>query len=107
MKKARRRSGKTQEQVAEEMTSRLGRASEPVHFTTISRWENGHLQPELSTLVAYAGAVGVGDFRELLEEAPEEATVQDFDQLMRDLGALIRVAASVAVREERERVEAA
>lgn len=104
MKEARRGSGKSQEQVAEEMTARLGRAA-PVHFTTISRWENGHLQPELDSLVAYAGVCGVGDFRALLEDSGPGG-VAEFGDLMQDLAALLRAAADAAVREAQEKAAA-
>lgn len=92
MKAARKRSGKTQEQVADDMTVALER-QEPIHFTTISRWENGHNEPEdIATVVAYAGAVGVGDFRELLEGAAPAADLEAVEIRSRFVEALIPVA---------------
>lgn len=63
-------SKKSQEQIAEEMSVALGHA---VHVTTISRWVNGHMEPEsVETLAAFSGACGKGDFRSLLERQDDE-----------------------------------
>lgn len=101
MKAARKMARKSQERVAEEMTERLGR-DEPVHFTTISRWENGHNQPELDALIAYAGAVGVGDFRLLFVDgsASEPLPEVALTDLAIDLLALVRKAQSVVAIED-------
>ena len=100
MKAARKASRKSQERVADEMTQRLGR-SEPVHFTTISRWENGHNQPDLESLIAYAGVCGLGDFRVLLEDVAEAAPlVVDLTDLAHDLLALVRKAQQVVALED-------
>lgn len=64
-------SKKSQDQIADEMSVALGH---PVHVTTISRWVNGHMEPEsIETLVAFSGACGRGDFRSLLEHQDDEA----------------------------------
>ena len=99
MKAARKASRKSQERVADEMTQRLGR-SEPVHFTTISRWENGHNQPDLESLVAYAGVCGLGDFRALLEDAVVAPLAVDLTDLAHDLLALVRKAQQVVALED-------
>lgn len=103
MKAARKAARKSQERVAVEMTQRLGR-SEPVHFTTISRWENGHNQPDLESLVAYAGVCGVGDFRALLETPPAPTPDVTLAELATDLLALVRKAQTVVALEDAEAV---
>jgi transcriptional regulator with XRE-family HTH domain len=76
MRAAWQASGKSQQDIADEMGATLNR---PVHFTTISRWVNGHMEPEtIETIVAFAGACGVGDFRSLLDrEVNEEEQVRE------------------------------
>jgi transcriptional regulator with XRE-family HTH domain len=105
MKVARKAAHKSQEWVAAEMTDRLAR-TEPVHFTTLSRWENGHNQPDLESLIAYAGCVGVGDFRMLLETQSPLTGVSDITlaDLAHDLLMLVRKAQTVVALEDAEAV---
>lgn len=64
---ARERAELTQDSLAAELTRRLN-PSRPVHFSTISRIENGHVPlTNLAMIEAWAGICGVGDFRQLLE----------------------------------------
>lgn len=95
LKEARKRSGRTQQQVADEIG---------VHFTTLSQWENGHRQPDdIGHLIAYAAAVRVGDFRTLLEgDVPA-----DDDLRAEFAAALLPIADLFATLVERAREQAA
>lgn len=66
LRDARLAGGLTQQELANELTRRLGR-TRPIHFTTISRIESGDLPvKDVAMIEAWAGACGVGDFRSLL-----------------------------------------
>ena len=88
LRSARVRAKLSQESLASGITERLN-PRRPVHVTTISRIENGHLPlRDLSFVVAWAGECGVGDFRELLDDAElddEDAALMPLLRSLQDM----------------------
>lgn len=85
LRNARVRAEVSQESLAAGITGRLNPRN-PIHVTTISRIENGHLPlRDLPFVVAWARECGVEDFRELLEEPEVEDDEATVAPLLRDM----------------------